>query len=167
MAEVTIRKRSCLAPDVIRIYPANRLHYTSDLLVVEEWQFTDHPRYSRAIAFHCLERHYSVQQMFGHKGQFLFWYYHVERGRQVAPGVYDFLDLALDVIHYPDGRVLTVDLDDLADAYERHLIGRDDLLLALRRADFICHEIESRRLPDRLWATPGEINLPGRGRQGS
>ncbi|MCR5715833.1 MAG: DUF402 domain-containing protein [Lachnospiraceae bacterium] len=50
-------------------------------------------------------------------------------------------DLLIDILIYPDGKLKVLDLDELAEAEEKHLISSDLLKEALRRANHLLTDI--------------------------
>lgn len=75
-----------------------------------------------------------ISKFYRSDGSLLYWYCDiVEYEFNESGDTLTVTDLLADVIIYPDGRTKIVDLDELADAFERNLITQEQLTASLRQ----------------------------------
>lgn len=98
--------------------------------------------------------HHVVTTMFDDTGQVIQWYIDICREHGVDEGgVPWFDDLYLDLVLYPDGRVVVLDEDELDAALTAGAITQEEHALAWREARHLLKEIERKALdPDQLLA---------------
>ncbi|MBQ4473752.1 MAG: DUF402 domain-containing protein [Lachnospiraceae bacterium] len=126
---------NCLKDDTVFLYEPGR--------IVTGWT-TIRPRadIARGLSLYCMEEGWKISKMFHRDGHLVYWYIDI-----IEPEVREeensviFHDLLLDVVIYPDGDVKLLDLDELGDAIDRHLIPEDYAVKALRRADALLRTI--------------------------
>lgn len=127
------RKR--LIPNECIRLEGDKILFCSDDIIITQWT-TIHPKESFAWGISCyvLQSGYKISKFFKADNSLAYIYC------DIIDTVYDkssdsfiFTDLLADVIIENDGRVLVVDIDELADAYDDGIITHDLLSLALRR----------------------------------
>ena len=100
--------------------------YHDDKKIITFWK-TLHPKSDLAYGYSCY---------------FLDWYCDIiETNYEKDSDTYVFTDLLADVIVKPDGNTRVVDLDELADAFERGLLSSQRMSCALRQLDDLLQAI--------------------------
>jgi protein associated with RNAse G/E len=125
-----------------RIIPAECLYLKDDIIVKEtddvivtKWD-TLKPKcnFSHGCSCYFLKRGFKVSKFYQKDDSLLYWYCDiVDYTREEDSHSLIITDLLVDVIIYPGGMIKVVDLDELADALDDHLITPEQLKLALRR----------------------------------
>ncbi len=97
--------------------------------IVTSWRAI-HPRPDLSHGYSCyyLKRGYKVSKFYRADSTLMYWYCDIV---DYQPGPEEnslvVMDLLADVVIYPDGKIRILDLEELADAFEEHLI--DEKLL--------------------------------------
>ena len=137
---VLYRKR--LIPAECVLLDQDRVILCTEDLLVTTWD-TIRPKkeLSHGISAFFWKQGVKVSKFYDHKDQLICWYCDIIT-HEYSPetNTYITIDLLADVLIYPNGEVKVVDLDELADAVEQHLISQDMLLTALRQLnDLLSH----------------------------
>jgi len=102
-------------------------------IILTKWN-TLKPKNDLHHGFSCylLKDHLKISKFCRADGSFLFWYCDiVDYAADTAVGTLTSIDLCVDVVVHPDGRVRVLDLDELAQARREKLLDDDLLDLAL------------------------------------
>ena len=92
--------------------------------------FSINKKYSRTNIF------YKISKFYNHEGTLISWYCDIiDYTYDPDSDTYVVTDLLADVILYPDGFVKVVDLDELAEAFEKRLLSEELLKKALRQTN--------------------------------
>lgn len=127
-----------------RLIPAECILLKDDHIesISEEHLITTWATLNPKITFHhgcsCyfLKEGFKISKFYKEDGSLLYWYCDiVEYTQNTADHSLVVTDLLADVIVYPDGRFKVVDLNELADAFEKGLITADQLTACLRQLD--------------------------------
>lgn len=95
-----------------------------------------------AIHVTFLDRGFKISRFYSHSHDFMYWYCDIiETNYEKDSDTYVFTDLLADVIVKPDGNTRVVDLDELADAFERGLLSSQRMSCALRQLDDLLQAI--------------------------
>lgn len=95
-----------------------------------------------AIHVYFLDRGFKISRFYSHSHDFMYWYCDIiETNYEKDSDTYVFTDLLADVIVKPDGNTRVVDLDELADAFERGLLSSQRMSCALRQLDDLLQAI--------------------------
>ena len=127
-----IRKR--LIPEEYIPLADDRILYQSDEIIVTAWK-TLHPKtqYSHGYSCYFLRKGWKVSRFFRQDGSLYYIYCDIIRSDYVAQSdTCIFTDLLADVILEDSGLVRVVDLDELADAFERGILSSPALTGVLR-----------------------------------
>jgi predicted RNA-binding protein associated with RNAse of E/G family len=120
------------------------LFFEGDRLVTR-WN-TIRPKKDIKCGISCffLTEGYKVSKFYGHDGTLLYWYIDIisHEWNQESSSLY-VTDLLADVIIYPDGFVKVVDVEELAEAFEKGELSPDALCEALRKLNQILTDIYS------------------------
>lgn len=134
MAEL-FRKR-LIPSECIRL-DGDKILFRSNDIIITKWN-TLHPKDSFAWGISCyvLKAGYKISKFFKSDNSLAYIYCDIiDTDYDESSDTFIFTDLLADVIIENDGRILVVDIDELADAYERGIISHELLPLALRRLD--------------------------------
>ena len=95
-------------------------------------------RFIQSLIFHTAIH----VRFYSHSHDFMYWYCDIiETNYEKDSDTYVFTDLLADVIVKPDGNTRVVDLDELADAFERGLLSSQRMSCALRQLDDLLQAI--------------------------
>lgn len=127
-----IRKR--LIPDEYIPLTDDRILYRSDEIIVTAWK-TLHPKaqFSHGYSCYFLKKGWKVSRFFRQDGSLYYIYCDIIRSDYVKESdTWIFTDLLADVILESSGLVRVVDLDELADAFDRGILSAPALTGVLR-----------------------------------
>ena len=102
------------------------------------------------LEWYYFGRWYNIFQIYGSAGQLKGWYCNVGMPPVLEDGELGYVDLALDVFVYPDGRYLVLDEDEFADL-KRGTLRPEDAARAERGLAELLALIAADRLPSRLY----------------
>ena len=114
-------------------------------MIVTKWRtIRDRSDLSSGYSCYYLDRGYKVSKFLKGDGSLLCWYcdiitYEFDQAKNELL----VIDLLADVKIYPDGRIRVVDLDELSDAFEKHLIDESLLKKSLLSLNRLLNEIYS------------------------
>ncbi len=140
---VLYRKR--LIPAECVLLDKDKVIRCTDDYLITSWD-TIRPKkdLKRGISAFFWKQGVKVSKFYDHQDHLICWYcdiitheYHPETNTYIT------IDLLADVLVYPNGQVKVVDLDELADAVEQHLISQELLLTALRQLNTLLSHIYS------------------------
>lgn len=133
-----------------RLIPEETVELKDDVIVcqdgeriVTKWQVI-RPRedFSHGVSCYLLKEGFKVSRFLRQDGSQKCWYCDIIKYEETAGGDgYIFTDLLADVMIDEDGKVQVVDLDELAEAYERELITKEELCSALRQLNGLLGKI--------------------------
>ena len=93
-----------------------------------------------------MKQGYKISKFYNHEGSLISWYCDIiDYSYDPDSDTYVVTDLLADVILYPDGFVKVVDLDELAEAFEKRLLSDELLKKALRQTNQLLTLIYSGR----------------------
>ncbi|HAN09988.1 MAG TPA: DUF402 domain-containing protein [Clostridiales bacterium] len=126
-----IRKR--YIPDEVIDISSDEILYLDDELLVSKW-VPIHKRedIKEGIAYLYIKRGFKIAKIYNQKGDLDHYYCDIMQVEvDDEKKVYTEIDLLVDVVVYPDGKIKVVDLDELVDARRNGLITETQLLYAL------------------------------------
>ena len=144
MNNLTLFRRRFIPDECVELKDDIILKQT-DSMIVTKWK-TIRDRYDLSSGYSCyyLDRGYKVSKFLKSDGTLLCWYCDIV--------TYEFnksdnsilvIDLLADVKISPEGRIRVVDLDELSEAFEKHLIDEDLLKKSLLSLNRLLNEIYS------------------------
>ena len=140
---VLYRKR--LIPAECVLLDKDKVIRCTDDYLITTWD-TIRPKkdLSHGISAFFWKQGVKVSKFYDHQDRLICWYCDIiTHEYQPETNTYITIDLLADVLVYPDGQVKVVDLDELADAVEQHLISQKMLLTALRQLNTLLDHIYS------------------------
>lgn len=135
--------RNRLIPFESVLLSDDKILYQNDTKIITEWH-TLHPKSDLAYGYSCyfLDRGFKISRFYSHSKTFMYWYCDIiETDYQKETDTYVFTDLLADVIVKPDSSTRVVDLDELADAFDRGLLSSKRMSCALRQLDDLLQAI--------------------------
>ena len=113
--------------------------YTDDNLIITKWRpLRPKNNMTGGVSAYYLNHGIKVSKIYNKNEQLLYWYCDIIRtkpGPSSKSLIYE--DLLIDVVLYEDGSIKILDLDELADALELHLITNKEVEQALRTLDYL------------------------------
>ena len=122
-----------------RLIPAECLFLKDDIIVEQNDEFvltkwkTLHPKqnFSHGCSCYLIKEGIKVSKIYREDGSLVYWYCDIVDYTFGEEGEMTATDLLADVILFPDGHVEVVDLDELAEAYEKDLITKEQMTRCL------------------------------------
>lgn len=145
--EKPILYRKRLIPDECIMLKNDEILYAEDDLIITRWK-TIRPKkeLSHGLSAYFLEKGIKVSKFYSHDDRLICWYCDIiTHTFDKCANTCVVTDLLADVLVYPDGTVKVADLDELADAAEKKLLSREQLLISLRQLDWLLQIIYSGR----------------------
>lgn len=137
------RKR--LIPEEVIELKEDRIVFAGEQQLVTVWNVI-HPRtdFTHGCSCYFLQEGFKVSKFLREDGSLKCWYCDIVTCERTAEGDgYMFTDLLADVVIEENGAVRVVDLDELSQAFEDGLIGKQQLVCALRQLDGLLKKIYS------------------------
>ena len=137
------RKR--LIPDECIHLKDDIIVYSGDNCLITKWE-TLHPKheFSHGISYYCISNGWKISKFFDSDDKLTYIYCDIiDTDYNATSDTYVFTDLLADVIIEENGFVRVVDLDELADAHNEHILSDELLGIALRRLDRLLKNIYS------------------------
>lgn len=129
-----------------RLIPDEMIHLKDDVilhqdasLIITRWDSLK-PRkdFSNGISAYFMDEGFKISKIFDKHHKLVYWYCDIiETSFEMADNTYVFTDLLADVVVYPDGTLRVLDLDEVGDALESHLISKEVAVKALR----LCNQL--------------------------
>ncbi|NLV36376.1 MAG: DUF402 domain-containing protein [Clostridiaceae bacterium] len=148
MRKPAIFRRRYIPYEIVNISD-DELLYRSEELIITKWSpIKSRSDISGGISFAFLDRGYKLGRFYDNDGRFLYWYCDIiEVEYDCKSDTYTLNDLLLDIKIFPDGRVILLDADELAQALERDLITREQACMSLETLDGLLKQIYSGEFP--------------------
>jgi len=127
------RKR--LIPAECILLKDDQIMEQSDTVIITKWN-TLNPKttFSHGCSCYFLKEGIKISKFYRHDNSLLYWYCDVvDYDYNETENTLTVTDLLADVIIYPDGTVQVVDLDELAEAFDKELITAEQLSQCLRQ----------------------------------
>lgn len=133
------RKR--LIPEEIIELKHDKIIYEDEDKIITQWQVI-HPRkdFTHGCSCYFMKEGFKVSKFLREDGSLKCWYCDIIRQERTGDGIV-FVDLLADVIIDEAGSLKVVDLDELAEAFEKKLITKEEMAMALRQLDGLLHKI--------------------------
>lgn len=144
MKQIRLFRRRFL-PNEITELKDDKILFISENILITRWDVLK-PRddISNGISAYFMDLGVKVSKIFNSSGQLVYWYCDIiESQIDKENDTYTFIDLLIDILIYPDGRVEVVDLDEFADMAEQHVLEHPLGIAALRRTDYLLKMIYS------------------------
>lgn len=136
MKKPVILRRRYIPSEIVDISSDELLFRSDDLLITRWTAIKPRPDFYGGVSFTFLNNGYKLGRFCDKDGKFLYWYCDIIEVLYDAPSdTYTLNDLLLDIKIFPDGRVILLDSDELAEAIEKGLITGKQACMSLRTLD--------------------------------
>ena len=133
MKKPTVLRRRYIPYEVVDISDDELLYRSDDLLVTRWSSIKSRLDIHGGISFTFITKGYKVGRFYDSERNFLYWYCDViETEYDPVTDTYTINDLLVDIKIYPDGRVILLDADELAQALEVGLVSSAQAVKALK-----------------------------------
>lgn len=125
---------------------SDKLLYRDNKYLITKWTPIK-PRSDILSGISCvfLEQGWKISAFFGQDNEIIYWYCDiVDISFNGETDTYYLYDLLTDIKILPDGRVEIIDLDELAIAFEEHLITNEQLIKSLKQSNSLLNLIYTR-----------------------
>jgi predicted RNA-binding protein associated with RNAse of E/G family len=142
-----LRKR--FIPDETVDISKDELLFRSDELLVTRWN-TIKPRtdISKGVSYTFLKEGYKISRFYNPAGDFVYWYVDIiDVLYDIESDTYTLADLLVDVKLMPDGTLMVLDADELAEAMETGMITGKMACESLRKLDKVLKMIYEGKFP--------------------
>lgn len=148
MKKPKVLRRRYIPLELVDISDDEMLHRSDDLLVTRWSSIRPRMDISGGISFTFLNRGYKVGRFYDSNRNFLYWYCDIiETEYDRRTDTYTINDLLLDIKIYPDGRVVLLDADEMAQAMEEGLVSCEQASKALKTLDDLLRMIYGGNFP--------------------
>lgn len=133
MKKPTVFRKRYIPSEIVDI-SGDELAFRSEDLLVTRWKpIKNRSDISGGMSYTFLKEGYKVSKFLGPEGEFKYWYcdiINVDYDEETDK--YVLTDLLLDVKIMPDGSVLVLDVDEVAEAMEKGIISKEEACTSLR-----------------------------------
>ena len=148
MIKPIVLRRRYIPNEIVDISGDELLFRSDDLLITRWTAIKPRPDFYGGISFAFLERGYKLGRFYDKDGKFLYWYCDIiEVLYDASSDTYTMNDLLLDIKIFPDGRVILLDAEELAQAIEEGLVTTQQACMSLRTLDGLLKMIYSGNFP--------------------
>ena len=148
--DLHIYRKRYFPPENILLKDDIVVQQTEDYVLTKWKTLKPKAAFSHGCSCYYLKQGFKVSKYFRTDGSLLYWYcdivdyeWNEERTKLVVT------DLLADVILYPDGKLRVLDLDELAEAFERGLLSPEKMVVCMQRLNHLLEYIYKDRF-DRL-----------------
>lgn len=132
--ELQLYRRRLIPDELILLKDDIVLSQTPETIVTKWKTIRPKPDFDHGLSCYFLEEGFKVSKFYRTDGSLLYTYCDiVEYVLDSEKNTVTVTDLLADVVIFPDGFVKVVDLDELADAFEKRLISETQLNDSLRK----------------------------------
>lgn len=144
MKEFSLYRRRIIPNECILLKDDEMIYFEKDKLVTRWNTIRPKKDIHHGISCFFLADGFKVSKFYGHDNNLLYWYIDIisHKWEEDTSSLY-VTDLLADVIIYPDGFVKVVDVEELAEAFEKGDLSPDVLCDALRKLNRILTAIYS------------------------
>lgn len=136
MSKPTILRKRYIPDEIVDISGDELLHRSEELLVTRWIPIKPRADFSSGISYIFLKNSFKISRFLGADKELLYWYCDILDIRyDQEKDTYLLADLLVDMKVYPDGRVVVLDLDELAEALQKELISVEQTCRALATLD--------------------------------
>lgn len=148
MKKPVILRRRYIPYEVVDISGDQLLFRSATLLVTKWTSIKPRSDFYGGISFTFLDKGYKLGRFYDKDGKFLYWYCDIiEVDYDQTTDTYKMNDLLLDIKIFPDGRVILLDADELAQALSEELISTEQAACSLKTLDDLLKKIYSGNFP--------------------
>lgn len=133
MKKPTVFRKRYIPSEIVDISGDELVFRSEDLLVTRWKPIKSRSDISGGMSYTFLKEGYKVSKFLGPEGEFKYWYcdiINVDYDEEADK--YVLTDLLLDVKIMPDGSVIVLDVDEVAEAMEKGIISKEEACTSLR-----------------------------------
>lgn len=128
-----IYRRRYIPKEYIDLKNDERVFLDENYLITKWKPLRPRSDFAAGVSVYCLKEGWKISNIMDEEGNTLEWYCDIcEFIIDDENNTFTSNDLLLDVIIYPNGRELILDADEAADALEKGLITKEQMIKALR-----------------------------------
>lgn len=130
----------------------DELLYRSEEVLVTRWKAIK-PRTDifGGISYTFIKEGYKISRFYGNDMCFKYWYCDIiDVAYDMGKDTYTLTDLLVDVKMMPDGQIMVLDADELAEALEKGLVSQQQVSSSLRKLDSILKMIYEGNFPPQI-----------------
>lgn len=148
MNKPTILRRRYIPFETVDI-SGDTLLFRSDELIITRWKAIK-PRadFSWGVSYTFLKDGVKISRFYDASGKFLYWYCDIiDVDYNEITDTFTIIDLLVDVKLMPDGTLILLDADELAEALEKGLITQEQACCSLRKLDSLLKTVYEKNFP--------------------
>ena len=128
-----IYRRRYIPKEYIDLKNDERVSLDDNYLITKWKPLRPRSDFAAGVSVYCLKDGWKISNIMDEEGNTLEWYCDIcEFEIDDENNTFTSNDLLLDVIVYPDGRELILDADEAAEALEKGMITKEQMIKALR-----------------------------------
>ena len=133
LEDLTIYRRRYIPKEVVDLKDDERVSLDENYLITKWKPLRPRSDFAAGVSVYCLKDGWKISNIMDEEGNTLEWYCDIcEFIIDDENNTFTSNDLLLDVIVYPDGRELILDADEAAEALEKGMITKEQMIKALR-----------------------------------
>jgi len=128
-----IYRRRYIPKEYIDLKNDERVSLDDNYLITKWKPLRPRSDFAEGVSVYCLKEGWKISNIMDKDGKTIHWYCDIcEFEIDDENNTFTSNDLLLDVIVYPDGRELILDADEAAEALEKGMITKEQMIKALR-----------------------------------
>ena len=141
--DLLLYRKRVIPDECILLKDDNILRLDGDMIVTSWKALQPKLQFSHGCSCYYLNRGFKISRFYRQDGTLLYWYCDIVEYQMQPDGrSLVVLDLLADVIITPEGKIRILDLDELAEAYNKSLITREQLLSSLCSLNSLLRELD-------------------------
>ncbi len=138
MSQLSLYRKRFIPDDFVHLKDDIILSMDDNLIITKWRPLRPKRNMASGVSAYYMNHGFKVSKIYNKDDQLLYWYCDIIQIRpSTIPNSLIYEDLLIDVVIYEDGSVRVLDLDELADALEHHLITNKEAEQALRTLDYL------------------------------
>lgn len=136
MSQLSLYRKRFIPDDFVHLKDDIILSMDENLIITKWRPLRPKKNMAGGVSAYYINHGIKVSKIYNKSEQLLYWYCDIIQIKlSPKPKTLIFEDLLIDVVIYEDGSIRILDLDELADALELHLITNKEAEKALRTLD--------------------------------
>jgi protein associated with RNAse G/E len=151
MKKPTVLRKRYIPFETVDISGDELISRSEDLLVTRWKPIKKRADISGGMSYTFLKEGYKVSKFLGPYGEFKYWYCDIiDVNYDEKEDKYTLTDLLLDVKILPDGSVIVLDIEEVAEAMEKGIITTEEACTALRKLAKVLELAYADKFPPKL-----------------
>lgn len=152
--KVKIFRKRFVPMEVVDISKDEVLKKDDEILITKWKAIKPRNDVQGGISFAFLKEGYKISRFFDNNGNFIYWYCDIVDSTVSMDSdgqeVFTLTDLLVDVKILPDGKVELLDVGELGEAFEKNIIEKRHVTMALERLDKLLQIVYSGNFPPQI-----------------